>query len=56
LKLDCGSLSGISEGFGFMKGHIMDDNIWEYCNSLRYGFDIEYDEVIFDDDIEEEEE
>tara|TARA_B100000700_G_scaffold288903_1_gene345807 strand:+ start:2178 stop:2297 length:120 start_codon:yes stop_codon:yes gene_type:complete len=39
-----------------MKGHIMDDNIWEYCNSLRYGFDIEYDEVIFDDDIEEEEE
>jgi hypothetical protein len=32
-----------------------DDNIWDVCNSLRYGFDIEYDEVIFDDEEEEDE-
>ena len=39
------------------KGVIMDDNIWESCNSLRYGFDEEYDSPVFDDeDIAEEEE
>jgi len=30
---------------------------WENCNSLRYGFDEEYDEPVFEDedvDIEEE--
>ncbi len=44
-------------GYGFMKGPIMDDNIWESCNSLRYGFDEEYDSPVFDDeDIREEEE
>jgi hypothetical protein len=51
-------LSGISGGFGFMKRHIMDDNIWNDCNSLRYGFDESYDPPVFDgeDAIEEEEE
>ena len=30
---------------------------WEYFNSLRYGFDEEYDEPVFEDeDIETEEE
>jgi len=30
-------------------------NPWEYCNSLRYGFDVEYDSPVFDDeDISEE--
>ena len=30
---------------------------WSYCNSLRYGFDEEYDSPVFDDeDITEEEE
>ena len=30
-------------------------NPWEYCNSLRYGFDEEYDSPAFDDeDISEE--
>ena len=30
---------------------------WEYCNSLRYGFDDEYDEPVFEDeDIDTEEE
>ena len=33
-----------------MKGVIMDDNIWEYCNSLRYGFDDEYDSPAFEDE------
>ena len=33
----------------------MEDNVWEFCNSLRYGFDIEYDKVIFDDEEEENE-
>ena len=32
-----------------------DENIWDVCNSLRYGFDIEYDEVIFEDEEEEDE-
>jgi hypothetical protein len=32
-------------------------NPWEYCNSLRYGFDEEYDSPVFDDeDISEEKE
>ena len=25
-------------------------NPWEYCNSLRYGFDDEYDSPVFDDE------
>ena len=30
-------------------------NPWEYCNSLRYGFDVEYDSPVFDDeDVSEE--
>jgi hypothetical protein len=32
-------------------------DIWEACNSLRYGFDDEYDSPVFDDedtDTEEE--
>ncbi len=33
-----------------MKGPIMDDNIWESGNSLRYGFDEEYDSPFFDDE------
>ena len=32
-------------------------NPWEYCNSLRYGFDEEYDSPVFEDeDISEERE
>ena len=23
---------------------------WEYCNSLRYGFDDDYDSPVFDDE------
>jgi len=35
----------------------MADNIWDSCNSLRYGFDEEYDEPVFEDeDIDEPEE
>ena len=35
----------------------MADEIWDSCNSLRYGFDEEYDSPVFDDeDIIEEEE
>jgi hypothetical protein len=34
----------------------MDDNIWDVCNSLRYGFDVEYDSPIFDDEESPEEE
>jgi len=32
-------------------------NLWEYCNSLRYGFDEDYDSPVFEDedtDTEEE--
>ena len=29
---------------------------WEACNSLRYGFDEEYDEPVFEDEDEEERE
>ena len=44
-------------GYGFMKGPIMADNIWDSCNSLRYGFDENYDSPVFDEeDISEEEE
>jgi hypothetical protein len=25
-------------------------NPWEYCNSLRYGFDEDYDSPIFDEE------
>jgi hypothetical protein len=40
-----------------MKGPIMADNIWDSCNSLRYGFDENYDSPVFDEeDISEEEE
>jgi len=35
----------------------MDNKPWDYCNSLRYGFDEEYDEPVFEDeDIDEREE
>jgi len=39
-----------------MKGLIMDENIWNDCNSLRYGFDEGYDSPIFDDEESTEEE
>jgi len=40
-----------------MKGLIMDENMWDECNSLRYGFDESYDPPVFDgEDITEEEE
>ena len=29
-------------------------NPWEYCNSLRYGFDEEYDIPLFDDEEDNE--
>jgi hypothetical protein len=32
-----------------------DENIWDVCNSLRYGFDDKYDPPIFDDEKEENE-
>ena len=32
-----------------------EDNIWDVCNSLRYGFDIEYDDIEFGDEEEEDE-
>ena len=28
---------------------------WEYCNSLRYGFDVEYDSPVFDEEDNSEE-
>ena len=31
----------------------MDENIWNNCNSLRYGFDENYDSPIFDDEDED---
>jgi len=30
-------------------------NPWEYCNSLRYGFDENYDKPVFDDEDNSEE-
>lgn len=33
----------------------MADEIWDSCNSLRYGFDEEYDSPIFDDEDATEE-
>ena len=30
-------------------------NTWEFCDSLRYGFDEKYDPPIFDDEKEENE-
>ena len=29
-------------------------NPWEYCNSLRYGFDDEYDSPVFDEDDDDD--
>ena len=34
----------------------MTDNIWNDCNSLRYGFDESYDSPVFDDEDSTEEE
>ena len=31
-------------------------DMWEECNSLRYGFDETYDEPIFDDELDSEDE
>ena len=45
--------SGYSAGYGFKKGPTMDENIWNNCNSLRYGFDENYDSPIFDDEDED---
>ena len=42
-------------GWAFTRVHIMDDNIWNDCNSLRYGFDESYDAPDFDEDSEDEE-
>jgi hypothetical protein len=42
--------------FGFMKRNIMDINPWDDCNSLRYGFDESYDEPLFDDELDSEDE
>ena len=36
-----------------MEGKLM--NPWDACNSLRYGFDEEYDSPIFDDEDATEE-
>ena len=38
-----------------MKRHTPMDDIWEACNSLRYGFDEEYDSPDFDDEDNTEE-
>jgi hypothetical protein len=32
-----------------------DENTWEFCYSLRYGFDEKYDPPVFEDEDEEEE-
>jgi len=29
--------------------HALMDKVWDSCNSLRYGFDDEYDPPVFDD-------
>jgi len=29
--------------------NIKEEELWYYCNSLRYGFDEKYDKPIFDD-------
>ena len=48
--LDYRNLDGTGMGVKLM-------NPWEYCNSLRYGFDEEYDSPVFEDeDISEEKE
>lgn len=39
-----------------MKGPTTMDEIWNVCNSLRYGFDDEYDSPVFDDEDSSEEE
>ena len=40
-----------------MKGLTMETEPWDYCNSLRYGFDEDYDSPVFEDeDISEERE
>jgi hypothetical protein len=33
-----------------MKGPTTMDEIWNVCNSLRYGFDEDYDSPVFDDE------
>ena len=33
-----------------MKGPIMEIDPWNNCNSLRYGFDENYDSPVFDDE------
>ena len=38
-----------------MKRHTPMDDIWNICNSLRYGFDEEYDSPDFDDEDTSEE-
>ena len=38
-----------------MKRHTPMDDIWDTCNSLRYGFDEEYDSPDFDDEDNTEE-
>jgi hypothetical protein len=38
-----------------MKGPIIMDEIWDNCNSLRYGFDENYDKPVFDDEDNSEE-
>ena len=43
-------------GWAFTRVHIMDDNIWDSCNSLRYGFDENYDSPVFDEEDANEEE
>ena len=48
--LDYRNLDGTGMGVKLM-------NPWEYCNSLRYGFDEDYDSPVFEDeDISEEKE
>jgi len=38
-----------------MKEGFMETEPWDYCNSLRYGFDENYDSPVFDEeDISEE--
>ena len=48
--LDYWNLDGAGMGVKLM-------NPWEYCNSLRYGFDEDYDSPVFEDeDISQERE
>ena len=38
-----------------MKEHTPMDEPWNICNSLRYGFDENYDKPVFDDEDNSEE-